>query len=101
MRGGPVWGTASEDLNVTKLAWPAGHSVAEHVADRDVAYVLLEGAMTLTVDGELHDLSAGDVQIVAKGTRRLIVAGSQGVVYVTAHRRRGGLQIRGLSAARD
>jgi quercetin dioxygenase-like cupin family protein len=92
--GGPVWGAASEDLNATKLVWPAGAQIAEHVADRDVVYVTLEGSATLTVDGEAHELSAGEVRIVAKGARRRLVAGEEGVAYVTAHRRREGLQIR-------
>ena len=94
--GGPVWGAKSEDLNATKLAWPAGKQIAEHVADRDVVYVVLGGTLTLTVDDLAHELSAGDVLIVEKGTRRALVAGSEGVEYVTAHRRRGGLQIRPL-----
>jgi quercetin dioxygenase-like cupin family protein len=89
-----VWGAASEDLNATKLVWPAGERVAEHVADRDVAYVVVTGSATLTVDGTLHELSAGEALIVEKGTRRALVAGAAGVEYVTVHRRREGLQIR-------
>ena len=27
---GPLWGMASNDLNATLLAWPAGHELAEH-----------------------------------------------------------------------
>jgi quercetin dioxygenase-like cupin family protein len=95
--GGPVWGAESEDLNATKLVWPAGKQIAEHVADRDVVYVVLRGSLTLTVDDVPHELSAGDVRIVEKSTRRALVAGSEGVEYVTAHRRRRGLQIRPLT----
>ena len=91
---GPVWGAESEDLNATKLVWPAGKQIAEHAADRDVVYVVLGETLTLTVDGVAHELSAGDVLIVEKDTRRALMAGSEGVEYVTAHRRRGSLQIR-------
>jgi quercetin dioxygenase-like cupin family protein len=94
---GPVWGAESEDLNATKLVWPAGKQIAEHIADRDVVYVVLGGTLTLTVDDLGHELSAGDVLIVEKGTSRALVAGNEGVEYVTAHRRRGGLQIRPLA----
>jgi quercetin dioxygenase-like cupin family protein len=94
---GPVWGAESEELNATKLAWPAGRQIAEHVADRDVVYVVLGGTLTLTVEDVPHELSAGDVLIVEKGTRRALVAGREGVEYVTAHRRRGGLQVRPLA----
>jgi quercetin dioxygenase-like cupin family protein len=93
--GGPVWGAASEDLNATLLAWDAGDGPAEHVnAERDVLYVVIDGAATLTVDGEQHELAAGEATIVAKGTRRALVAGADGVRYLTTHIRRGGLEIK-------
>jgi quercetin dioxygenase-like cupin family protein len=95
MSGGPVWGAASEDLNATKLVWAAGEGPAEHVADRDVLYAVLEGTVTLTVDGDPSELAAGDALIVGKGERRSLEAGPDGVTYFTAHRRRGGLQISG------
>jgi len=92
---GPVWGAASEDLNATILVWPPGEGPAEHVNDeRDVLYVVLEGDMRLTVDGEGRALRAGDALIVEKGRRRALVAGEGGVRYASAHVRREGLQIR-------
>jgi quercetin dioxygenase-like cupin family protein len=91
-----VWGAASEDLNATILVWPAGEGPAEHVNDsRDVLYVVVEGSATLSVDGEEQGLRAGEALIVAKGARRALVAGADGVRYATAHVRRGGLQISG------
>jgi quercetin dioxygenase-like cupin family protein len=94
-RGGPVWGTASEDLNATLLEWPAGEGPAEHVnEERDVLYVVLEGSATLTVDGEPRELPAGEGMIVDKGARRALVAGRDGVRYLTAHVRRGGLELK-------
>jgi mannose-6-phosphate isomerase-like protein (cupin superfamily) len=98
MSGGPVWGAASEDLNATKLVWPAGAGPAEHAADRDVVYVVLEGAATVTVDGVQNELAAGDGLIVDKGSKRSLTAGPAGVAYFTAHLRRGGLEIGGLPA---
>jgi quercetin dioxygenase-like cupin family protein len=95
---GPVWGAASEDLNATVLVWPAGEGPAEHVNDsRDVLYVVVEGSLELTVDGEPSELRQGDALIVAKGARRALVAGPDGVRYATAHLRRPGLEIRPLS----
>jgi mannose-6-phosphate isomerase-like protein (cupin superfamily) len=91
---GPVWGAASEDLNATKLVWPAGQGPAEHEADRDVAYVILEGSVALMMQDGVHELGVGDVVIVPKGERRSLTAGGEGVQYVTVHVRRGGLQIR-------
>ncbi|HKU56681.1 MAG TPA: cupin domain-containing protein [Gaiellaceae bacterium] len=93
--GGPLWGAASADLNATLLEWPAGEGPAEHVNDeRDVLYVVLVGSATLTVDGEPRELSAGEATIVDRGTRRALVAGPDGVRYLTAHIRREGLQLK-------
>lgn len=97
MRGGPVWGAASEDLNATVLVWPAGAGPAEHVNEsRDVLYVVVDGTAELTVDGETKELRRGDALIVPKGARRALVAGPDGVRYATAHLRRPGLEVRPL-----
>jgi quercetin dioxygenase-like cupin family protein len=60
----------------------------------DVLYVVVDGSATLTADGESHELGAGEAAIVDKGARRALVAGPDGVRYLTAHVRRGGLQLR-------
>jgi quercetin dioxygenase-like cupin family protein len=93
--GGPVWGAASADLNATLLDWSAGEGPAEHVnEERDVLYVVLAGSATLTVDGEAQELAAGEAAIVDKGARRALLAGPGGVRYLTAHTRRGGLELK-------
>ena len=95
MSGGPVWGAESDDLNATLLEWPAGEGPAEHVnEERDVLYVVVAGSARLTVDGEQVELGAGEARIVPKGSRRALTAGAAGVRYVTAHVRRGGLQLK-------
>jgi len=94
MAGGPVWGAKSADLNATLLEWPAGGGPPEHVNDHlDVLYVFLEGSATLCVDGESREFGAGEATIADKGARRALVAGTSGVRYLTAHVRRGGLQL--------
>ena len=95
--GGPVWGAASADLNATLLEWPAGQGPAEHVnEERDVLYVVVKGSVTLTVDGDSRELGAGEATIVDKRARRALIAGPDGVRYLTAHVRRGGLEIKRL-----
>ena len=99
--GGPLWGTASEELNATLLAWAPREGTPEHVnAERDVLVHVVAGAGMLLLDGVEHELAAGDVAIVPKGVRRRIVAGAEGIRYLTAHRRRGGLAI-ARAPARD
>jgi len=95
MAGGPVWGAERADLNATLLEWPAGEGPAEHVNEQlDVLYVVIAGSATLTVEGESRELGAGEATIVDKGARRALVAGLDGVRYLTAHVRRGGLQLK-------
>jgi quercetin dioxygenase-like cupin family protein len=92
--GGPEWGTASEELNATVLAWDAGEGPAESVnAERDVALVVIEGSLELVADGEQRLLVAGEATIVPKGVTRKLTAGPEGVRYASVHRKRGGLQI--------
>jgi quercetin dioxygenase-like cupin family protein len=91
---GPLWGMASEDLNATLLAWPAGHEPAEHTnTEVDVLVVVLEGSGTAIVDGQRHELAPGALLSIEKGSSRAIAAGSDGLRYLSVHRRRGPLQI--------
>jgi quercetin dioxygenase-like cupin family protein len=95
---GPVWGTESADLNATLLVWPAGHVVATHVnSERDVLLLVIDGSATVSIEAHEHALAAGDVVLIAKGRERRIAAGPEGVRYLTAHYRRGPLQIAPLA----
>jgi quercetin dioxygenase-like cupin family protein len=92
--GGPVWGSASADLNATLLAWPPGAGPAEHVnEERDVLLVVLAGSAMVTIDGEGRLLDVGEAMIIEKGRTRRIAAGPDGVRYLSVHTRRGPLQI--------
>jgi quercetin dioxygenase-like cupin family protein len=92
---GPIWGAATDDLNVTLLVWPDGHVVAGHVNDeRDVLIVVVAGSAAVELDGARHALQAPAAVVVPKGARRSITAGPNGVRYVSSHLRRSGLQIR-------
>jgi hemerythrin-like domain-containing protein len=94
---GPLWGTAVEDLNATLLAWDAGEGPEEHVnAQRDVLYVVVAGGGLLTLDGDRRVVRAPTAFVVEKGRLRSLVAGADGIRYVTAHLRRPPLQIRPL-----
>ena len=92
---GPLWGEATDDLNITLLSWPPGQGPAEHVnAELDVALVIVSGSGTIVLDGEPAHVQAGQAVIVPKGSTRELAAGRQGIRYVSVHRRRGGLEIR-------
>jgi quercetin dioxygenase-like cupin family protein len=98
---GPLWGTESEDLNATLLAWPSGAGLGEHRnSERDVLLIVLEGEATVTLGGDEKLVRAGQAVVVEKGRTRSISAGSDGVRYVSVHLRRGPLQIQPASRAR-
>jgi len=104
---GPLWGSDTDDLNATLLAWAAGDGPPEHVnGERDVLVLVLAGSALVTIDCTPHEMHAGDVVIVKKGLSRRITAGAEGVRYLSVHRRRAPLQItpshrrhRGLGAS--
>ena len=98
LTGGPVWGQASDDLNATLLAWPAGEGPAEHVnEERDVLVFVADGSLTVVVDEATHELGRADALIVPKGRRRRLTAGPDGVRYLSVHLRRPPLQIKSAS----
>jgi quercetin dioxygenase-like cupin family protein len=92
---GPLWGTQTEDLNATLLAWSPGGGPGEHVnSERDVLLVVLAGEATMVLDGDERRVRAGEALVVEKGRTRSISAGPEGVRCLTVHRRRGPLQVR-------
>jgi hemerythrin-like domain-containing protein len=96
---GAADGLASDELNATPLSWKAGTGPPEHVnEERDVLVVVLDGSATLSIDGEERELARSEAAIIAKGRRRKITAGRDGVRYLSIHRRRPPLQI-GRAAA--
>lgn len=91
---GPVWGSDTDDLNATLLAWAAGDGPPEHVnGERDVLVLVLAGSAFVTIDSTPHEMHAGNVVIVKKGLSRRITAGAEGVRYLSVHLRRAPLQI--------
>jgi quercetin dioxygenase-like cupin family protein len=96
---GPLWGTETEDLNATLLAWPAKGGTSEHVnSERDVIIVVLAGSGTATIDGEPHEVRAGQTLMLEKGRNRSITAGHSGIRYLSVHLRREPLTITSRSA---
>jgi quercetin dioxygenase-like cupin family protein len=93
-RSGPLWGTETEDLNATLLAWDPGEGSPEHLnTERDVLLVVVAGSATVTLDGDRLALGAGSALVLPKGSTRAIAAGPEGVRYLSVHRRRAPLQV--------
>jgi quercetin dioxygenase-like cupin family protein len=93
---GAVWSLpAGSDLNanLVKLS-PGGHIDCHRNAEVDVVIVVVDGAGDLIVDDETHALRPHILAHIPKGAERELNAGPTGLVYLSLHRARGGLQIR-------
>ena len=86
---GPVFGRELEDLDITLLAWPAGHTVQSHRNEEvDVVTVVLAGEGVAIIEGEVHPLRAGNVLLIPKGVERAITSRSDDFRYLNVHKRR-------------
>jgi quercetin dioxygenase-like cupin family protein len=87
----------SGDLNVNLVHLDAAHAVGEHANDEvDLVIVVLGGSGRLTIDGHGTDLAVHVVAHVPKTSRRSVRAADDASLdYLSIHRRRGPLGIRG------
>lgn len=91
-KGGPQWGTATDDLNLTVLSWKLEQGVAEHTNNElDVLWIGLEGSAQVTVDGETYQLEQGGTIVIPRGAMRSLKSTSEQCSYISIHRRRAGL----------
>jgi quercetin dioxygenase-like cupin family protein len=82
------------DLNVNVVHLDAGSEIADHVTSEvDVLMIVLEGNGLLRIDETDHALVASALAYIASGRQRSIVAGPEGLTYLTAHRARGSLRV--------
>jgi quercetin dioxygenase-like cupin family protein len=65
---------------------PPGQAVPEHAHAFEVRALVLEGEITLTVDGRATAYRAGDVFTMAGGRRHAEAVGAAGVRYLVGRR---------------
>jgi hypothetical protein len=81
------------DANLVRL--PADERIELHrEPDVDVLLLPLIGGGTLHTDAGQEPLVPHALMWLPRGSRRALVAGPEGLAYVTVHRRRAGLSIR-------
>ncbi len=91
---GPLWGVATADLNATLIALSGDQSTPEHVnEERDVLLVVLSGSGGVVLDGYEHAIGSAHAVVIEKGRARRVVAGPEGLRYLSIHRRRAGLRV--------
>lgn len=84
--------TAEADLNANLVHLEPGSAIETHTNhELDVLLVVTEGEGRLTVEANPHNLTAGTLAHIPKGTSRRIEAGAGGLTYLSIHRRRGSL----------
>lgn len=93
---GALWRLAEPgrqlDANVVRL--PPGQRVDTHAeADLDVLLLVLSGDGSLGTAEGTTQLAAGTLLWLPHASSRSLTAGEDGLCYLTAHRRRPGMQI--------
>ena len=89
---GVIGSLVGADLNVNLVRLEANEHLEAHTnTEVDVLLVGIAGAGVIELDDGTEPLDTGSALYVPKNVRRAIRAGNQGVVYLTCHRRRGGL----------
>ncbi|MFD4006845.1 cupin domain-containing protein [Brachybacterium paraconglomeratum] len=100
-RRGAVWSIAvpERDLDSNLIRLPAGEEIPAHIgAEVDTLVHVVRGEGVLTTEDGEEPLRAGDVALLPRRTVRGFRAGEDGLEYLTVHRRRRSLTIKG---ARD
>ena len=92
---GVVWSLPhGGDLDANLVHLDAGGVIGAHVnSEVDVAMSVMSGNGTLIVDEINHDLSVDVFALIPRGVRREVRAGSEGITYLSIHRRRNPLTI--------
>jgi len=85
------------DLNVNLVRLDPNQSIAEHVNhELDVVLVVLAGAGRVVIDGREHEVLAHSLVNVPAGAARTVWSDTDGMTYLTVHRRRGAITLERL-----
>jgi len=68
----------SQELSAWRLNVPPNQAGAAHRVSKEEVFLVLSGMMTVTIDGEPVDVSAGDVVLVHAGSELRIDSGLTG-----------------------
>ncbi|GHI85066.1 cupin domain-containing protein [Streptomyces xanthophaeus] len=80
------------DANLVRLL--PGAEVAAHTeAEVDVLVVVVAGTGSLSLDEAELEVGPGSLTLMPRGVPRAILAGPDGLTFLTAHRRRSGMSI--------
>jgi quercetin dioxygenase-like cupin family protein len=94
---GVLWSlVSSREQNVNLVRLEPGAEIGEHVNNElEVVLAVLEGSGEVIVNGVGAPLQPSTLAFLSRGARRAIRAGPLPLVYLSMHRRREGLRVRG------
>ncbi|MFG2989613.1 hypothetical protein ACGFZK_10060 [Streptomyces sp. NPDC048257] len=101
-QSGALWRLEGVDrqLDANLVRHLPGTGGAAHTeGEVDVMLVVVAGTGTLTLDGARSRLSPGFLGLLPRGTSRALLAGPEGLLVLTVHRRRPGMSIGGANPA--
>ena len=92
---GAIWSLPhGGDLDANLVRLDPGSEIGAHVNDDvDVLVFVRSGTGNLAVDGRERRLDADHLALIPKGSLRSIVAGPEGMTYLSVHRMRSPLSI--------
>lgn len=96
---GVVWSLDDDgaEVNVNLVRLEAEAEIATHVnREVDVVIIVVAGSGWLGLEGHTQTLTRSVLALLPKGTPRSVLAGPDGIAYVTVHRRRAPLGITGI-----
>lgn len=95
-QSGALWRLEGIDrqLDANLVRHLPGTGGAAYTEDEvDVMLVVVAGGGTLTLDGTRSQLTPGFLGLLPRGTSRALLAGPDGLIVLTVHRRRRGMRI--------
>ena len=101
-QSGALWRLEELDrqLDANLVRHLPGTGGAPYTEDEvDVMLVVVAGSGTLTLDGTRSPLSPGFLGLLPRGTSRALLAGPEGLLVLTVHRRRRAMSIGRTSPA--
>lgn len=87
-----VWQPDTDDLHMNLLVLRSGESIGKHINQLlDIVVTCLRGSGTIHINDGSIQVESGSIVLIPRGSNREIVAGEEGIIYTTVHRKRGGI----------